>query len=51
MLSGVQRERDSGEPEEIRSALRGIGLLLMSIDARLAAVVILLGGDDEEADA
>ena len=35
----------------ILDALQGLGLLLMSIDAHLETLVILLGEGDEEADA
>jgi hypothetical protein len=47
----MRRGRDLAELREILLVLQGLGRLLMSIDARLADVVILLGGDDEEADA
>lgn len=46
----MRRGRDSGELGEILGVLQGIGLVLMSIDKRLAEVVILLRDDDEEAD-
>ena len=40
--------RGSADLGELLAALQGIGLLLMSIDARLENVVSLLGGEDEE---
>jgi hypothetical protein len=45
-----RRRRGDGDVEEIVILLRGLGLLLMSMDERLQRMVILLGGSDDEAD-
>jgi hypothetical protein len=47
----MRSRRDDPELREILALLQGIGKLLMSIDAHVYDIVILLGGDDEEADA
>ena len=39
------------ELREVLALLDGLGLLLMSIDSNVRDIVILLRGDDEEADA
>ena len=47
----MRGKRKSEELSEILILLRGLGTLLMSIDARLEEAVILLGGGDDDADA
>ena len=49
--SSMRRRRKERELREVVLVLQGLGVLVMSIDAHLEEVVILLGGGDEEADA
>ncbi len=49
--SDMWRRRNRVELREVLALLDGLGLLLMSIDSNVRDIVILLRGDDEEADA
>jgi hypothetical protein len=50
-MNGVLRRRDRATLEDVVELLRGIGTMLMKIDAKLEAVVQYLEGEDgEEAD-
>ena len=47
----MRRGRKESELREVVSLLQGLGVLLMSIDAHLERVVILLEDDDGDSDA
>jgi hypothetical protein len=47
----VRRRRERANLDDVVELLRGIGTILMKIDAKLEEIVSYIGGDgDEEAD-